>query len=187
MMSSFEIIDLYITSAICTIWVLPLLGIAADKTVPHNEKVLWIVIAVFLSWIAWLVFALTRSKQSLPPVDSTMNPSTKVFDLLRFLFKKLSAISLQYKWLVVLTFFAGAFLFVVPTPWGVLEVVGSVLFTVASFLLLVLFNSSNIQPVVENEVDCHVGLPFALLAALLIFTACYVSLSTLAIAAYFLS
>ncbi len=186
-MSSFEIIDVYLTSAIFTIWFLPLLGIAADKTVPGNEKVLWVVGAVLVSWIAWLVFAMTRSNQPLPRSDSTMNRDHKVFDLIRVLFKKLSAISLQYKWLVVFTFFVGAFLFVVPSQWRLLEVVGSTLFTVASFLLLVLLNRANIQPVVENEVGCHVGLPLALLAALFIFTACYFSLSMLAIVAYFMS
>ncbi|MET0355696.1 MAG: PLDc N-terminal domain-containing protein [Cellvibrio sp.] len=40
------------------IWLLPLIDIALSKKVSNQEKVIWIVLCIFVSWFAWIAYYL---------------------------------------------------------------------------------------------------------------------------------
>ncbi|ROQ21782.1 hypothetical protein EDC38_2410 [Marinimicrobium koreense] len=183
-MSSFDITDAYITSAIFTVWVLPLLGIALDKTVSRSEKQWWLIAALLVSWVAWFVFAVVRSNRRVTEVGSTPRSDSGVFDLLIMIFRKLSLFAFRYKWLITLIFICGGSVFVAPIGWPLLKIIGASLFTIAALFLLILINRATIQPVIDTGSGRYVGILFTLLVGLLIFTAIHTVLSALAVVAY---
>ena len=49
---------LIVLGIILLVWILPLLIIISSSKTTKGEKILWLVAVIFISWFAWILYAL---------------------------------------------------------------------------------------------------------------------------------